>query len=378
MPETYDVIVVGCGVMGAAVSRHLASRGASVLGLDRHAPPHAWGSSHGRTRLIREAYYEHPLYVPLVRRSYELWRELELETGEALLTTTGSIMFGHPDSEIVHGTLRSAREHSVPHEVLDTSATARRFPAFAPPEEMVGIYEPGSSLLKAEHCVAGLLDSASRLGAKFEGSSRVKGWKCCSTGVEVIVNGWTRRGRALVIAAGAWARSLAPEALAMLQVERQVQHWWTPARHPERFGHDQMPVSMWQLPDRKIFYTMPDFGDGLKLGWHHNGQVVDPDTASREPTSRDKADMGALLGKFLPDGRGAQREAAVCFYTNTPDGHFIVDRHPEFDRVWIVSACSGHGFKFAPAVGEILADLITQCPPAFDLTPFRLSRFSPP
>ena len=375
MPAAYDVIIPGLGVMGRSLALHAARRGLRVLGVDRFAPPHTQGSSHGNTRLIREAYYEHPLYVPLVRRSYELWRELEAERGEVLLTRTGSLMVGDPDSELVRGTIRSGVEHAVPHEVLSAEELHRTFPGFEPPDEFVGVHEPGSSLLNPEKVVTAQLEAAQAAGAEISLSDPLLSWSQSDSVVTVRHHGGTLEAGNMVLAAGAWNPALAPGALRGLTVERQLQQWWTPARAPEWFSAANMPVSMWQLADGRIFYTMPDTGRGLKLGWHHNGPLVDPDMVDREAGPAENAELADLLRRFLPAAKGVRMASAVCLYTNTPDGHFLVDRCPDAPNVWLMSACSGHGFKFASVLGELLADQLTGRVPAFDLTPFRHGRF---
>jgi sarcosine oxidase len=375
MPQRYDVIVAGLGVMGSSVALHAARRGLRVLGLDRFAPPHTMGSSHGNTRLIREAYYEHPLYVPLVRRSYELLCELEQDLGQALVTRTGSLMLGHPRSELVQGTIRSVVEHAVPHRVMSAEEVHREFPGLEPSDDFVGVYEPGSSLLNPEMIVAGQLTLAAMAGAELLYNEPVVSWKTDDSGVRVSTSVADYRCRQLVLAAGAWNARLAPEAFGMLRVERQLQQWWVPAKSPEWFGAGNLPVSMWQLPDARIFYTMPDTGLGLKLGWHHSGAIVDPDTVGREAEPAENAELADLLRRFLPAAKGARRASAACLYTNTPDGHFVIDRHPEESNVWLLSPCSGHGFKFAGVLGEVVAALLTDTPPGFDLSPFQLGRF---
>jgi sarcosine oxidase len=372
MPSPYDVVVVGLGAMGGSAAVHLAQRGLRVLGLDRHRPPHAWGSSHGKSRLIREAYYEHPLYVPLVRRAYELWRAL---SPDSLLRRTGSLMVGSPESEIVRGTIASATAHGVAHEVFDARALARRFQTFAPLEDMVGVYEPGSSLLQPESIIALQLQVASSAGAELRYHTRVLAWEPVLGGIEVQTDKGSFVSRQLVLATGAWVSDLIPVEVMPVTVERQLQQWWEPARFPQMFRGDQMPVSMWQLSDQRIFYTMPDLGAGMKIGWHHSGRTVTADSVDRDVSPQEQAELNDLLRRFLPHAKGQRLGHEVCLYTNTPDGHFVIDRYPGVERVLIVSACSGHGFKFASVVGEIVADLLTTGRSAFDLTPFRLARF---
>lgn len=375
----FDAAVVGLGAMGSAVALHLARRGLRVLGIDRYAPPHVRGSSHGRSRLIREAYYEDPLYVPLVRRSLELWRDLERETnGVPLVVRTGSLMIGAPDSGLVSGTLDSARRHAVEHELLSAEELRWRFPAFSPHGEMVAVYEPGSSLLDPERIVALQLELAGRAGAQLLYGETVLGWDPILGGVALRTDRGSHLASQVVLSAGGWApRLLAPLAVP-LEVERQVQSWWAPAGAPDLVAAGRMPVSMWQLASGRIFYTMPDRGDGVKAGWHHNGQAVDPDAVDRVMSTVEADEIAELLRRFVPAACGERRGYEVCLYTNTPDRHFLVDRHPGDARVLIVSACSGHGFKFASVIGEIVTDLLTTGRCAFDLGAFRATRWGTP
>ena len=373
---TYDVAVVGLGAMGSSVALHLARRGKRVIGFDRFTPPHGMGSSHGKVRLIREAYYEDPLYVPLVRRAYELWRLLQAEAGgDTLLVQTGSLMIGTPGKPLVDGTLSSAVRHGVAHELLDAPALASRFPMFTPLDDMVGVFEPGSSLLVPERIIALHLELAARAGATLRFGEAVEGWDSAEGGIEVRVKAQRYRARQLVCCAGAWTGQLLAALGLPLAVERQVQTWWEPARFPDLFHVGRMPVSMWQLGDERVFYTMPDRGDGIKIGWHHGGAHVNADTVDREVSLAEHAAITDLLRRFVPHAKGQRLTHEVCLYTNTPDGHFIVDAHPGQPGVVVVSACSGHGFKFASAIGEAVADLVTEGACRHDLTPFRLSRW---
>jgi sarcosine oxidase len=284
-------------------------------------------------------------------------------------------MIGAPDSELVTGTRRSAAAHGVPHEVMSAEEVHRSFPGFELPDGFLGVHEPGSSLLQPESVVSAQLDMARRAGAELRVDCKVVSWQCNESAVEVALSNGSATAAQLVLSAGAWNAQLAPGLSQVLHVERQLQQWWRPARSPERFAAAAMPVSMWQLPDARIFYTMPDTGRGLKLGWHHNGATVDPDTVDRHPSPGENAELADLLRRFLPAAKGERLANAVCFYTNTPDGHFLIDRHPADERVWIMSPCSGHGFKFASALGDVMAGLLAGEESPFDLTPFRLGRF---
>jgi sarcosine oxidase len=362
--------------MGSAAAWQLARRGLQVIAFEAHPPVHAWGSSHGRTRIIREAYFEHPLYVPLVQRAYALWAELEREAGRALLRPTGGLMIGHPDSAVVAGARRSAREHALPHELLAAGEVRRRFPTFAPAPDMSAVFEPRAGLLLVEECVAALQQAARGHGARLEHQTPVLSWDV--EGSSVVVNTPAGRHRAghLVLCAGPWLPRLVASLALPLRVERQLSHWFEPARDPDAFAAARCPVTIWEHGPGRVFYTIPDpGGQGFKAGIHHDGDTVDPDTVRRDPAPEDEARVRRLLERFIPAANGRLLEARVCLYTNTPDEHFVIDRHPGAPRVLVASACSGHGFKFAPAVGEAVAALVTEGSGRFDLSPFRLDRF---
>lgn len=374
MTAMYDVGVVGLGAMGSSTALELARRGLRVIGFDRFAPPHALGSSHGHVRLIREAYYEGPVYVPLVRRAFELWRALDGETGGRLLTPTGVLMIGRPESAIVTGAAESARMHGIPFEMLDASELMERFPAFVIDAGHVALYEPGAALLHVELCIAFQLELASRHGAELRYHEPVDAWHANGDTIDIGTASGDFRVRQLVLSPGAWLPELSGGLALPLTVERQVQFWWDPTQ-PDLFKAGRMPVAMMELGDGRLFYTMPDIGHGVKIGWHHTGQATNPTDVDRTVTAEERAPVRELLDRYMPLARGVERTPAVCLYTSTPDAAFIIDRHPQSPRAWILSACSGHGFKFAPVIGEIVADLITNRQSAFDISPFALNRF---
>ena len=375
MAQGADVVVVGLGAMGSQVARALAQRGRRVVGLDRFAPPHRLGSSHGRSRIIREAYFEEPAYVPLVQRAYELWAALEAEAGRPLLRLTGGLMAGPPEGALVRGARRSAEVHGLPCEDLSAAEIARRFPAFAPEPGMVGVLEPRAGILFPEAGIEAALAGAARAGAELRVDEEVRAWRPEGAGVEVRTarGSWTA-GR-LVIAAGAWLPRLAPDL--PLTVERQVLHWFEPLRDHATFAPEACPISLWEVDGGTIFYAFPDLGDGVKAAIHHGGETTDVERVRRDVTAEDEAGVRALVQRLLPAAAGPRRESSVCLYTNTPDRHFLIDHHPEHERVLIVSPCSGHGFKFAPVIGEVVADLVTTGASRFDLKPFSLARIRP-
>jgi sarcosine oxidase len=373
MSSSYDVIVVGLGVTGSSAVVALARRGARVLGLDRWTPPHAWGSSHGDTRITREAYYERPIYVPLVRRARELWEELEREAGRHLLVETGGLNIGVEGSELVTGAVASAREHGVEHEVLTAEELRLRYPGLGLSDENVAVLEPRAGVLFPEACVAALHDRARRVGARIEYENGAEAWKSEASGIEVVTERGRRRAGHLVLAAGAWLTALVPDLALPLEVERQWTAWF---EHDGSYQSTDFPLTLWELSGGRLLYSCPDVGFGLKVGFHHGGRVVDGDRVNREVSAAELESLRAVVSGSFPRVSSALERTRVCLYTNTPDRDFIVDLHPADARVAIASACSGHGFKFGPAVGEVIADLLLGGKTPFDLRPFRLDRFA--
>jgi sarcosine oxidase len=367
----WDVAVVGLGALGSAAAYHLAARGQRVLGLDRHAPPHALGSSHGGTRIIREAYFEHPLYVPLVQRGYELWAALERESGRSLLRITGGLNLGRPGGVLVAGARRSAEEHGLPHGLLDAAEVRARYPALHPDDGMVGVWEPRAGILDPEACVAAHLEAAASRGASLRYDEPVLRWSADAHGITVASARGEHRARRVIFAAGAWIRSLLPDLHLPVTVERQVQFWFSTRDRADAFAPERCPVHLWELDGGRYFYGVPDLGHGVKLAMHHGGDVTDPDRVRRAVGDDEVAALRTLIRRYVPAADGPLLDAAVCLYTNTPDGRFWIDAHPTHPGVLVASACSGHGFKFASAIGEILADLVTRGETGFDIAPFR-------
>ncbi|HEY4219597.1 MAG TPA: N-methyl-L-tryptophan oxidase [Gemmatimonadaceae bacterium] len=358
-PSTsYDAIVVGLGAVGSSTTYELAKRGLRVLGLDRYAPPHSYGSSHGGSRIIREAYFEGSEYVPLVRRAYELWAELERDSRVALLTPTGGLTIGAPDGELVSGALRSARMHGIAHELLGPKDVAQRFPEFRLDDGMAAVYEERAGVLDPEACVAASIAEAVKHGAEIRTGERVSNWSASPGGVKVETADGTVAGKTLVLATGAWlAATLRPLNLG-LWVERQVMHWFGPAARQTSAERVAAPVTVWQFSPDFMIHTTPDLGGGSKVAIHHSGEPVTPETIRRDVSLQEVADIEALVARYIPGLEPRVLRSATCMYTNTPDQHFLIDRMSARNVV-IASACSGHGFKFAPAVGEIVARLAT-------------------
>lgn len=375
-PSHHDVIVAGLGAMGSATVYHLARRGARVLGIDRFVPPHTMGSSHGRSRIIREAYFEDPLYVPLVQRAYELWDELQRESGREILVRTGGLMIGPPDGTVAGGALRSALQHGLPHERMTASEVYERVPGFHPTVDMIGVWEPRAGYLIPETAIGAHLSCAESRGAELRKGEAIVDWHATANGVEVTTTNAVHRADRLVLALGAWMPRLLRDLALPLTVERNVLYWFKPGRATTLFDRDRFPIWLCEYAPGRVWYGFPDTGHGVKVALHHQGTAADPDGLLRDVGPEEIAYIRALLRAFMPDADGPLVETAVCMYTNTPDEHFIIDRHPVHPQAIVASPCSGHGFKFSSAIGEQLALLATGERSSLDLRPFRLDRFS--
>jgi sarcosine oxidase len=374
LARTAAIAVVGLGAAGSAILEALARRGVAATGFDQFHPPHPLGSTHGRSRIIREAYYESPVYVPLVQRAYQEWERLERESGRHLLTRTGGIMIGQPESELVQGARMSAEHHGLPHEVIGAREIRRRFPVFAVGDGDVGVVEPRAGFLDPEQSVRACLELATRAGARVETGVRVTGWSRSGGGIRLETSGGTLECGRVVLAAGPWLPDLLGHHSLPLTIERQVMFWFTPRQTPARFAARQCPVFIWEHAKGRMFYGIPDHGFGFKAAIHHEGRVCTPETVDREVSDDEVAQVRELLARTIPDAPGDLRESAVCLYTNTPDQHFVLGPHPNEPAVYLVSPCSGHGFKFASAVGAVVAQTITGENSGLDLLPFAPQR----
>ena len=371
---SYDAIVLGLGAMGSATAACLAGRDVRVLGLDSYPPAHAFGSSHGRSRIIREAYYEAPEYVPLVQRSYALWRELEAASGRSLLTLTGGICFGPPDDNLVVGAQRSADLHRLPYERLTADEIGRRLLGFRIPQGMSGIFEPRAGILDPEAGVEAHLSVAAQHGADLHHEEPAVSWHADGAGVRVETQRATYRAQRLVIAAGAWAGHMLEDLRLPLTVQRIVNVYFQPEQ-PETFSVQRFPIYLFHSPEG-AYYGFPDVpGQGLKIGRHDHGEVTTPQTIRRAVSPAEVQMLRAVLDRYLPGAAGAVLRTATCMYTMTPDEHFILDRHPRQPNVVFGAGFSGHGYKFAPVIGEILADLATGAGSAYDIGFLSLRRF---
>jgi sarcosine oxidase len=372
----YDVIVIGLGGMGSAALFHLARRGLRVLGLERFDLIHEHGSSHGLTRIIRLAYWEHPTYVSLLRRAYQLWRELEDLSNERLLHITGSVDAGPAGGPVFEGALRSSELHGLPHEVMDGAELHRRFPGYRLPREIRCLYQPEGGFLLPERCNVAHVVLGQNHGAEVHCREPVGAWGAAGGRVWVrTTRGRYEAGR-LVICAGPWASRLVPELDGLAVPERQVLAWLQPAR-PEYFRPDAFPVFNLEVEEGR-YYGFPSFlVPGFKLGkYHHRGEVVDPDGVGREPEPEDEDLLRAFARRYFPDGAGPAMMLKACLFTNSPDRHFILDRHPDHPEVAIAAGFSGHGYKFCAVIGEIMADLVQDGRTRHDIEFFRLKRFA--
>jgi sarcosine oxidase len=374
--EAYDTIVLGLGGMGSAALFHLACRGKRVLGIERFNIPHDMGSSHGITRIIRLAYYENPAYVPLLRRSFELWRELETISHERLLVATGSIDASEEGNAVFKGSRASCELHQISHEILDSRELSRRFPGYRLPASFMAVYQPDGGFLLSERCIVSHVMAALSRGAEVHGQEKVLSWEAKGDGVEVRTDRGVYRSEKLIIAAGAWSAELIPELARAAVPERQVLGWFQP-RRPEWFEPHQFPVFNLSV-DEGRFYGFPVHGiPGFKIGrYHHLEQVVDPDEMDRTPNRQDEATLRQCTERYFPEGNGPVLSMKSCMFTNSPDEHFIIDLLPRNPRVAIAAGFSGHGFKFCSLVGEVLADLAIEGRTRHDLSLFRFGRLA--
>jgi sarcosine oxidase len=372
----YDVIVIGVGGMGSAAVYHLARRGKAVLGLEQFDIPHDRGSSHGTNRIIRLAYWEHPSYVPLLRRAYELWRELEHRAGERLLIITGGIDAGPEGCPTVTGSLLSCDIHHLPHETLTAAELHRRFPGYRLAGDMVAVYQPDGGFVLSERAIVAHVTAAQALGAEVRAREPVLGWEPDRDGVRVRTAHGTYAAERLVITTGPWAARFVPSLARAAVPERQVLLWAQPLR-PEHFRLAMFPVFNMESPEGR-FYGFPIYGvPGFKIGkYHHRLEQTDADAVDREIHPEDEAVLREGIRRYFPDADGPTMAMKTCLFTNSPDEHFILDRHPDHADVAVAAGFSGHGFKFASVVGEIMADLALEGRSRFDLSLFRIGRLA--
>jgi sarcosine oxidase len=354
----YDVIVIGLGGMGSAAAYHLAARGQKVLGLEKFTPAHDRGSSHGGSRIIRQSYFEDPAYVPLLLRAYELWEQLAADSGREVYRITGGLFCGPPDCETVAGSLRAAREWSLPHEVLDAREIVARFPNFTPAPGDLAVYEAKAGFARPELTVQAHIDLALAAGAELRFGEQVLDWSETADGVRVRTGTATYTAGQVVICPGAWAPQLLAEFGIPITVERQVLYWLDPEGGTGSFVDH--PIFIDENASGQQIYGFPAIdgpAGGVKVAFFRNGAECTPETIDRVVHDREIAEMRGRVGELLPALDGPCLHAATCMYSNTPDQNFVIARHPDRANVTVACGFSGHGFKFVPIVGEILADL---------------------
>ncbi len=376
MSERFDTIVIGLGGMGSASAFHLAARGQRVLGLEQHDLLHELGSSHGLTRIIRLAYHEHPSYVPLLRRSYELWHELEERAGEPLLIKTGSVEGGPEDGPMFRGALEAAELHDIPHEILDGRELRRRYPAYVGfDDDTRVVHQADGGFLMAERTILAHVRGAMANGADLRFRDPVRTWEATESGVSVTTDTATHHADRLVITAGPWARRLVPRLERLAVPERQVVGWLQPTR-PEIFTPERFPVFIMDVADGSYYGFPVHDVPGFKFArYHHRREPIDPDDPDRAANAEDERLLRDFATRYFPDGAGPTLMLKSCIFTNSPDEHFIVDRLPESPQVSIAAGFSGHGYKFCSVIGEIMADLSTEGRTRHDIELFRLDRF---
>ncbi|MGO4572135.1 N-methyl-L-tryptophan oxidase [Microvirga sp. 2TAF3] len=388
--SSYDVAVIGLGAMGAATLYQLAKRGVKAIGIDRFRPPHDRGSTHGETRITRQAIGEGAAYVPLALRSNEIWQELEEATGESLLNQNGCLIIGRLGEgssgpirkSFLATTLTAAKTYGIPHEVLDAAEIRYRYPQFTPQDGEVGYFEPGGGYLSPERCVAAHLTRAKDLGASIQLGTKVLSAAPIGGGVRIVTDQGEILASQVIVSAGAWAPALLGAPFdRLLSPSRQVMHWFT-VKEDMALLWARSPVFIWApgSDPRDVFYGFPSLpgSSAIKTAGEQYDEGTAPDLVER---FIDPAESQAMYDMHLAGRvRGIRTnavKAVTCLYTITPDSHFLIDRHPENERILVVSPCSGHGFKHSAAIGEAAAQIVTEGRSGTDLSTFALSRFEP-
>lgn len=376
MKSSYDIVVIGAGAMGSAAAYHLSATGKKVLVIDKFQPPHSMGSSHGESRIIREAYFESPLYVPLVQQAYALWQQLENEYGKQLFLKTGGLMLGDATSKVFAGAERSAAAYNIWYEVLESDAIKKKFPAFKPGKETTGLYERNAGLLFPEECIRAHILLAQKQHVEFCFNEKVIAIKNEGSGLRISTNRGEYVAGKLIVSAGAWMNKLFTDVQLPLSVARQVLFWFDyETAHRENFSPAHMPIYLWEYEKDKVFYGFPSVENKLKVAVHHKGKITDADTIDRTVADDEIKNMSNIIEEYL-DVKVSFSHSAVCMYTNTPTEDFIIDYHPANNNIIIASPCSGHGFKFSSAIGKILCDMACNKIPGFDIAAFSIAKQS--
>jgi sarcosine oxidase len=359
MPE-FETIVVGLGAMGSAALCHLAKRGQRVLGLEAFGPGHQLGSSHGESRIIRLAYYEHPAYVPLLQRAYTLWNDLEQDANVSLLTVCGGLMIGKPESSVVAGALASARQHGLEHALMDSAEVHALYPALRLADDDVAVWESRAGYLRPERCIDAHIRIGVGAGAEAHYEEPVLAWDSSQSAVEVQTSARTYTAEQLVFTCGARMSSVLGDAMPRVRAERVPLFWLQPAE-ARLFEPGRLPIYLWEVEPGSHFYGFPHVEwPGVKVARHHSHDYCDPDLVDRAVNAEDERRLRAAIAERVPSLNGPVVSSLVCLYENSADEHFLIDRVEGRPNVVYAGGFSGHGFKFSSVVGEILADLVTR------------------
>ena len=370
----YDVIIIGLGAMGSAASYYLSKNGVKVLGLDTYEPPHKLGSSHGHTRVIREAYHEGTSYVPIVKRAYELWNELDHEIEDKLILEYGGMYLGD-DGKYLSDAKKSAKKYDIPIKEFSSKEIKEKYNILNPPNNFKGLLENRSGAVFPEKAISNFLSKSINNGSSHNYNEKVIGWEKQSKFYKVETDKNNYFAEKLIFSSGAWIKNLVPSLKLPVKIERQVLFWFDPIKDKDKFHYSNMPNTGWDLDNGMEFYTQPNIENkGFKVAMHHNGKFISENDLNRESNADDLSIVKNFLEEYIPLANGKLIDSRVCVYTNTPDLDFIIDFYPNDENIIICSPCSGHGFKFTPAIGEICSELVINNGTNYDLSEFSIKR----
>jgi len=370
----YDVIIIGLGAMGSAASYYLSKNGVKVLGLDTYEPPHKLGSSHGHTRVIREAYHEGTSYVPIVKRAYELWNELDHEIEDKLILEYGGMYLGD-DGKYLSDAKKSAKKYDIPIKEFSSKEIKEKYNILNPPNNFKGLLENRSGAVFPEKAISNFLSKSINNGSSHNYNEKVIGWGKQSKFYKVETDKNNYFAEKLIFSSGAWIKNLVPSLKLPVKIERQVLFWFDPIKDKDKFHYSNMPNTGWDLDNGMEFYTQPNIENkGFKVAMHHNGKFISENDLNRESNADDLSIVKNFLEEYIPLANGKLIDSRVCVYTNTPDFDFIIDFYPNDENIIICSPCSGHGFKFTPAIGEICSELVINNGTNYDLSEFSIKR----
>ncbi|NCG34418.1 MAG: N-methyl-L-tryptophan oxidase [Dehalococcoidales bacterium] len=370
-----DVIIIGLGAMGSASSLFLAEKGINVIGFDTYRPPHKFGSSHGHTRVIREAYHEGTSYVPIVQRAYKLWSDLNKKSKNQLLLEYGGLILGNNGDHIEKANA-SAAKYKIPITKFSKNEIIEKFSILNPPDDFLGLYEHRSGAVFPDKSLEFILSEATKLGSVHNYDENIINWKKIDNYYQVTTSKGQYFSEKLIFSSGAWIKNLLPKLNLPIKIERQVLFWFDPKKNREKFEYKFMPNTGWDLDNGLEFYTQPNIENyGFKVAMHHNGNFIKSENLNRQSNIEDLTTIRNFLEEFIPDANGELLNSTVGVYTDTPDLDFIIDFYLNDENIIICSPCSGHGFKFTPAIGEICSNLVVDKSSKFDLSEFSVNRF---